>query len=120
MHQQYPEHFLFSRDGYKTTAVLNYYLDEKVYAGNVLGEPALEYSITDADLSHLRGRNALFLDSRRLFKDFESEYVPPENLKTYFEEIRMLPRITLYDGDGRALRQFAVVECRGYRESERE
>lgn len=115
LRETHPRHFIFSHDGYKTTAMLNYYLDPKVYAGNVIGEHALEYSITDSDLSHLAGRNALFIDSQKMTAQFDDEYVPPESLHQYFEEIKVLPPITLYDAKGKALRQFAVVECKNYK-----
>ncbi len=114
LHQQYPGHFLFSNDGYKTTAILNFYLDTKVYAGNIIGHPALQYSIVDKDLSSLAGRNALFIDSQNMPSRFDKNYVPPPELSRYFTAIRVLPVITLYDHWGRALRQFAVVECLHY------
>ncbi len=114
LQKQYPNHFIFSRDGYKTTAVLNFYLDEKIYAANVLGEHALEYSIIDHDLSHLKGKAALFIDSRRRPSEFDSEYVPYELLSVYFDSITVLQPITLSDKRGKRLRQFAVVECWNY------
>lgn len=113
--KQYPDHFIFSADGYKTTAVLNYYLDEKVFAANVIGEHALEYSITDPDLSHLKGNNALFIDSRKMTSQFDDVYVPPESLSRYFDQLHVLPPITLTNTQGKALRQFIVVACRNYK-----
>ena len=113
--ERFPDSFVFSADSYKTTAILNYYLDETVYAGNVIGLHALEYSITDADLSHLHGRNALFIDSRPMVRSFDQEHNPREVLNVYFDELIIQSPITLYDRRGRALRQFAVVECRNYR-----
>ena len=118
LQKQYPEHFIFSRDGYKTTAILNFYLDDKIYAANVLGEHALEYSIVDDDLSHLYGRAALFIDSRRIPGEFDTDYVPPDLLSGYFDDITVLSPITLVDKHGKPLRQFAVVECRNYRNKE--
>ncbi|MBK7697125.1 MAG: hypothetical protein IPI30_23325, partial [Saprospiraceae bacterium] len=34
---QHKDAFIFSDDGYKTTAILNFYLDKKVYGSNILG-----------------------------------------------------------------------------------
>jgi hypothetical protein len=110
---QYPEHFMFSRDGYKTTAVLNYYLDTNVYAANVVGEHALQYSIHDHDLGHLGGRNALFLDSENMPRRFDEPYSPPEVLHPYFDSIRLVAVIPL-ERKGKTLRQFRVVECFNY------
>jgi hypothetical protein len=111
---QFPDHFLFSKDGYKTTAVLNYYLDSRVYAGNVVGKQGLQFSIVDPDLSHLNGKNALFLDSQNMPSNFSDPYTPPEELSQFFSHIRVLPKIVLYNKRGKALRQFYVVECLGY------
>jgi hypothetical protein len=111
---QFPDHFLFSKDGYKTTAVLNYYLDSRVYAGNVVGKQGLQFSIVDPDLSHLNGKNALFLDSQNMPSNFSDPYTPPEELSQFFSHIRVLPKIVLYNKRGKAFRQFYVVECLGY------
>ena len=114
LHEEYPESFFFAKDGYKTTAVLNFYVDTKVYAANIVGEPALEYSIRDHDLSGLEGRDALFLDSRNMPSHFNETYEIPEELNGYFDHIGFLKMITLSDGRGRPLRQFAVVQCTAY------
>jgi 4-amino-4-deoxy-L-arabinose transferase-like glycosyltransferase len=112
---QYPNHFVFAKDGYKTTAVLNFYLAPHVYAGNVIGGRGLQYSIIDRDLSHLDGRDALFLDSQNMPSNFNDPYAPPEELSQYFTKIRILPEIVLHSKSGKALRKFYVVECIDYR-----
>lgn len=49
-----PNSFIFSNDGYKTSAVLDFYLDEDVYAGNVTGDFALQFSMVYPDLPILK------------------------------------------------------------------
>lgn len=111
---KHPDHFVFSRDGYKTTAVLNFFLDEEIYAANVIGENALQYSIADHDLTHLKGKDALFLDSRNMPRTFDEPYVPPPEILPWFEEVRPVTMIELKNQRGNTLRQFAVVECLNY------
>ncbi len=53
--EQNPDSFIFSKDGYKVSAVLNFYMDEHVYSGNVVGENGLQFSIIDSELDHLEG-----------------------------------------------------------------
>lgn len=114
LQKQYPDHVTFSADGYKTTAMLNYYLQSKTYAGNVIGQHALEYSITDPDLTHLRGLNMLFIDSRKMTSRFDDNYTPPDVLDTYFERTEVLSPIRIYNDQGNVLRQFDVVRCMNY------
>ena len=38
-----PDNFIFSKDGYKVSAVLNFYMEEHVYSGNVVGENGLQF-----------------------------------------------------------------------------
>ena len=114
LHTQFPDHFLFASDGYKTTAVLNFFLDTKVYAGNVIGKRALQYSIADRDLTQLEGHSALFFDSQNVMSRFDEAYVPPPELAIYFSGVRVLGEIVLHDKFDRVLRKFAVVECTNY------
>jgi hypothetical protein len=110
---KYPGYFIFSNDGYKTTAILNFY-DQEVYAGNVLGENALEFSIRDSNLNHLVGRNAIFIDSEPNFKnDFKGDSVPPI-LKEYFSSVKEISPIILKNNAHKTLRKFRVYTCENY------
>jgi hypothetical protein len=112
--KKYPDNFLFANDGYKTTAVLNFYLDQKIYAGNILGEHALQYSMIDTDLSSLQGKNALFIDSDKRFKTLGKSDKVPEELSRNFKEVVELEPIVIRNSGGKALRKFLVFECLDY------
>lgn len=111
---KYPDNFLFANDGYKTTAVLNFYLDQKIYAGNILGEHALQYSMVDTDLSSLKGKNAIFIDSDKRFKTLDKSDKVPKGLDKYFKQVIQLEPIVIRNSSGKALRKFLVFECRDY------
>ena len=111
---EYPESFLFANDGYKTTAVLNFYLDQKIYAGNILGAHALQYSMVDTDLSALAGKNAIFIDSDKRFKTLDKSEKVPQGLNENFKQVIQLDPIIIRNTRGKALRKFLVFECRDY------
>ncbi len=69
----YPDAFIFSSDDYKTSAVLNFYLDEMVYSKNVVGERALQFDFIGTDLQQLNGKDAIFIDSNPRFSNLENE-----------------------------------------------
>jgi len=112
--KRFPDSFVFSDDGYKTTAVLNFYLDQQIYAGNIIGKHALQYSVVDADLSSLTGKNALYIDSDRRFKTLDKSAKVPELLNQYFDRVVELEPIVIRNKKGKALRKFYVFECQNY------
>ncbi|PRY03950.1 dolichyl-phosphate-mannose-protein mannosyltransferase [Pontibacter ummariensis] len=114
--RNYPNHFIVSDDGYKTSAVLNFYLTEDVYAGNVIGKHGLQFSLTNANLEHLKGKDALFIDSKSSFDDTLRSNTVNEELQVFFEKVTELPPIVLNDEDGEPLRKFLVFECQGYKQ----
>ena len=65
--EQYPDAFIFSNDGYKTSAQLTFHLNQKIYSGNVIGQEGLQFSIVDPELDHLIGEDAIFIDSVNRF-----------------------------------------------------
>ncbi len=112
---EYPDHFLFADDGYKTSAELGFYLGAKTYSGNILGKRGLQYDYLGDDLAALRGRDALFFDSRPSdFTPRRSGGQPPRKLVRHFEAVEELDPI-LIDNRGRIARKFLVYRCRGYR-----
>lgn len=112
--KSYPDSFIFSNDNYKTSAVLNFYMEKDIYAGNVIGKNALQFSIVHPDLSSLKGRDALFLDSEKRFKNIEKSNEIPDELKAYFEEITELDPIIIRDKKGNPKRKFFIYKCRNY------
>ena len=109
-----PGEFVFSTDGYKTTAELLFYSHLEVYGRNVLGERALQFDYAGFDALRLLGRDALYVHSTP--EDPAGEQPagpPPEQLSRAFREVRAEPplRVLLR---GRLVRSFRVWRCFGY------
>ncbi|WP_075602994.1 ArnT family glycosyltransferase [Saccharicrinis aurantiacus] len=110
-----PKAFLFSADDYKTTAVMNYYLDEKVYAQNIIGGNALHYMVVDNDLSHLIGNDAIFIDSDKRIKNLDKKGSIPESIQAYFDTCEELEPIVIRDRYGKPQRKFHLFKCTNYK-----
>lgn len=113
--QENPGAFLFSADNYKTTAVMNYYLEEKVYARNIISENALHYMITDKELSHLIGKDAIFIDSDTRLKNMDKKGAIPEQLLPFFDTFEELDPIVIKDRYGKPQRKFHLFKCVNYK-----
>lgn len=105
-----PDAFIFSDDSYKTSAALNFYLDQHIYAGNIIGAPAFQFALNDKDLEHLKGQTAIYVSTYRRHNP------TPEGkqLEKYFEQIKQLPSVVLKNRKGQVERSFFVYECTGY------
>ena len=114
MKKTHPHTFVFSFDNYKTSAILDFYLDENVYAHNIVGYPALQFDYANQDLSLLTQKNALFIDSDTSFKNRKKKGDIPPRLKVYFEEITELEPIIIKKGE-REVRKFWVYYCKNYK-----
>jgi hypothetical protein len=112
--KEYPDAFIFSSDDYKTSAVLNFYLDEMVYSKNVVGEKALQFDFVGTDLKLLNGKDAIFIDSNPRFNDLENEnkLIPPFYY-FYFDQIIPL-RPVLIEKNGKVARKFSLFLCKNY------
>ena len=114
LRNQYPDAFIFSSDDYKTSAVLNFYLDETVYSKNVVGQRALQFDFVGTDLHILNGRDALFIDSNPRFTDLKNEDdAIPGFYHSYFDQIIPLSPI-LVEKNGHTERKFSVFLCKNY------
>ena len=111
---EHPDHFLFSNDGYKTTAILNFYLDEPVYAGNVLGEPGFQFEVVNPKLDFLNGQNAIYLDSDKRMRSLDTLEEIPCLLTEYFDTVIQLAPIVIEADNGEIQRKYWVFECRDY------
>ncbi|WP_343302962.1 glycosyltransferase family 39 protein [Chitinophaga niabensis] len=109
--KQYPQDFIFSADDYKTSAVLNFYLDEMVYGQNILGRKALQFDYIGTDVNKLAGRNALFINSE--IGDATDEQRFTDTLRKYFSTVQALPPIVVR-GYGKVIREFQVYRCLAY------
>ncbi len=113
--EQNPDSFIFSEDGYKVSAVLNFYMDEHVYSGNVVGVNGLQFSIIDSELDHLEGRDAIFIDSENNFKNLSKSNRIPGFLNNYFNQVTELAPIIIEDSRSRPVRKFLIYSCTGYK-----
>jgi hypothetical protein len=116
--QEHPGYFVFSADDYKTSSVLNFYLDDLVYGQNIIGRPALQFDYIGTDLDRLSGKNALFLDSDPGLDRKEMDKGLVTSLAGCFDSIGRLPPI-LIRKNGRVIRKFDVLECRHYHPEKR-
>ncbi len=110
----YPNTFIFSADSYKTAACMTFYSSQKIYAQNIIGEHALHFDYIGDDLSLLEGKNALFLDSDKRFKNNEKKgTIRTDELNQYFSRITELPPIFVKK-NGKNIRKFWVYYCENY------
>jgi len=114
LQKTYPDTFIFSADNYKTTSILNFYLDEKIYAQNIIGKFALQYDYIGDDLSDLNGKNALFIDSKKRIKNNNKSGEIPTKLQAYFSNIKELEPI-LIKHRGKTVRKFFVYHATNYK-----
>jgi len=112
--KDYADAFIFSSDDYKTSAILNFYLNEMVYSKNVVGEKALQFDFVGTDLKLLNGKDAIFIDSNPRFSDLENEneHIPPF-YHIYFDQIIPLKPI-LVEKNGKVDRKFSLFLCKNY------
>ena len=110
----HPHTFVFSFDSYKTSAILDYYLDENVYAQNIIGYPALQFDHANQNLSLLTEKNAIFIDSDTSFKNRDKKGDVFPELNFYFQEVTELEPIIIKKGD-REVRKFWVYYCKNYK-----
>ncbi|GGH00471.1 hypothetical protein GCM10011416_18770 [Polaribacter pacificus] len=113
LQKQYPDTFVFSNDSYKTSAALNFFMDQKVYAQNIIGIHALQFDYIGDDLSVLNNKNALFIDSDKRFKNNAPNGSIPTELKGYFETITELKPIII-KLQNKEVRKFWVYYCVNY------
>jgi 4-amino-4-deoxy-L-arabinose transferase-like glycosyltransferase len=111
---RYPDTFIFSADDYKTSAVLNFYLDEMVYSRNVIGERALQFDYIGSNLSDLKGKTAIFIDSNNDLSNDSSRASYSPDVTQHFDTVQALAPI-IVKRDGRTIRKFAVYICKNYR-----
>lgn len=112
--KQYPEAFIFSSDDYKTSAVLNFFLNETVYSKNVVGQRALQFDFVGTNLQLLNGRDAIFIDSNPRFDNLENENDHiPSFYYNYFDRIIPLNPI-LIKNNGKVERKFSMFLCKRY------
>jgi 4-amino-4-deoxy-L-arabinose transferase-like glycosyltransferase len=110
---RYPNAFLFSVDGYKTSAELSFYLQSKVYGPNVIGQRGLQFDYVGENLSKLQGRDALLITSTPSELTAGRSGTAPQGTE-YFQAYEELDPILIFLR-GRIIRKFSVYLYRHYR-----
>ena len=113
LQEQYPNTFVFANDGYKTSAVLNFIMDEKIYAQNIIGLQALHFDYVGDDLSLLNNKDAIFLDSDTDFDNLDKKGKIYPRLSNYFKNIIELEPIIIKRNE-KDVRKFWVFYCTNY------
>lgn len=111
--QSFPDTFIFSDDNYKTAACLNFYLEEKVYAQNIIGKHALHFDYLGDNLQELKGKSALFIDSDKRFKNSNKKGNVNPELLNYFTKVEELQPIII-NSKGKEIRKFYIFYCVNY------
>lgn len=109
----YPSHFVFSDDSYKTAAALNFYLPQHIFAGNLIEKPAFQFALNDRDVQPLAGRDAIYVTSERNKRRMTNSQVQ-DVLRSFFTTVIPLDSVVLKNNKGVIQRKFAVFECKGY------
>ncbi|MFT5672245.1 MAG: hypothetical protein ACI9JT_000874, partial [Polaribacter sp.] len=110
---KYTDTFVFSKDNYKTTACLNFFMKDKVYAQNIIGLPALHFDYLGDDLSDLKGKNALFIDSDKRFKNKKKLGNINPLLTSHFKKVTELTPIIIKINEKES-RKFWIFYCTDY------
>lgn len=113
LQKEMPNTFVFSADKYKTSACLNFYFDERVYAQNIFGMPAKQFDYVGDDVLKLQGKNAIFINSDTRFKTDEKNGKIDPLLQKNFEKVIELKPIIVSIND-RERRKFWVYYCENY------
>ena len=113
LQEKFSDTFVFSNDNYKTSACLNFFMDSKVYAQNIIGLPALHFDYLGDDLLSLKGRNAIFIDSDKRFNDNKKLGKIDSLLITHFKKVTELEPIIIKI-NGKESRKFWVFYCTDY------
>lgn len=109
----YPNTFVFSNDNYKTSACLNFFMKDKVYAQNIIGLPALHFDYLGDNLSNLDSKNAIFIDSDKRFKNNKLKGIHYPLLNKYFDSVTELAPIIIKINNKES-RKFWVFYCTNY------
>lgn len=113
LQKQHPNTFIFADDGYKTTACMTFFAEQKIYAQNIIGKHALHFDYIGDDLTTLKGKNALFIDSDKRFKNELKKGNHPVELDDYFSKVSELDPIII-EINGKKTRKFWVYSCENY------
>lgn len=113
LQQENPEKFIFSDNSYKISAVLNFYCDQHIYAGNVIDKFAFQFALDNSNLSHLEGKNAIYVTSNRYRRKNLRRGSIESMLKTHFAKAHLKDSLVL-EKNGVTHRKFYFYQCEDY------
>jgi hypothetical protein len=88
-------------------------MEDKIYAQNIIGLPALHFGYLGDDLSTLKGKNALFIDSDTRFKNDKKKGSYHPFIDYHFDNITELEPIIIKINN-KEVRKFWVFYCTNY------
>jgi hypothetical protein len=88
-------------------------MDEKVYAQNIIGLPALHFDYLGDNLASLNYKNAIFIDSDKRFKNDKLKGTQNPILNKYFDKVIELAPIIIKINNKES-RKFWVFYCTNY------
>ena len=113
LENEYPNHFIFSKDSYKTSAAIMFYNNQKIYGENILSRPGLHFDYIGDDLDRLTGKDAIYIDSNTRFQQTETSEKHSADVQDHFNNIIPLDPIVYYR-NGKPARKWSVFECKNY------
>lgn len=114
LEKENPSKFIFSDNSYKISAVLNFYSDQHIYAGNVIGKFAFQFALDNKDLSHLNGKDAIYVTSDRFRRKNLRSSTIEQLLETHFQTATLLDSLIVKDHRGTEIRRFYFYNCDNY------
>lgn len=114
LQEENPNSFFFSDNSYKISAVLNFYSKEHIYAGNVIDKFAYQFALDNSDLSHLVGKDAMYVTSSRYRRKNKKREGGIENiLNKYFQSVSLTDSLIITN-KGIEIRRFYFYNCNNY------
>lgn len=107
--------FIFSDNSYKVSAVLNFFMADHIYAGNVIGKSAFQFALDDNDLFWLNGKDAIYVTTDRFRRKRLKEGTVEQILKPYFQSVTIMDSLILKDDKGEEQRRFYFYDCQNYK-----
>ena len=107
------EAFIFSIDGYKTSAQLRFFTSKTIFAQNIINQPALQFDYLGDIMDDYKGKNAFYIDSDKRYKNKEKLGELPQMITPYFESYVELDPIIVDEGTIKE-RKFWVFYCKNY------
>jgi len=105
--------FIFSIDGYKTSAQLRFFTSKTIFAQNVINQPALHFDYIGDDMNDYNGKNAFYIDSDKKNKNKNKLGKLPEKIQPFFKSYEELDPIIINEGSLKE-RKFWVFYCKNY------